>query len=426
MGGFFAELVREALRNLARHKLRSLLTTLGIVFGVASVLSMVALGEGARQAILQQIQELGIRNIIINAVKPPETENIQEEKQEGWRLAYGLTFKDARQIRETLPVVSDVLEVRDAERWIWFKSRRLSAKVRGVTPEYFERLNLRPFLGRALDEEDGRERHRVCVVRADLLRQAAYLGDPLKLDLKIGRDYYRVVGVLRDHEFQGETRTILGIDDRAMEVYIPFRTLISRFGVTEEKSRAGSFEATRVELHQIVCTVRSEEDVLDAARGIQAILAAFHPKRDYQITVPLNLLEQRQRTQKVFNIVLPIIAGISLLVGGIGILNIMLASITERTREIGIRRAIGASGSDITWQFLVETITLAMIGGILGVLIGVVGVIVLRYFTEWHAIITTWSLVLSLLISCATGIAFGLYPARRAAAMDPIRALRHN
>ncbi|MBL8879554.1 MAG: ABC transporter permease [Phycisphaerales bacterium] len=426
MSGFFAELIREAVRNLARHKLRSLLTTLGIVFGVASVLSMVALGEGARQAILRQIQELGIRNIIINAVKPPETENLKEEKQEGWRLEYGLKFNDAKQIRETLPMVADVLEVRDVERWIWFKSRRLNAKIRGVTPEYFDRLSLRPFLGRVLDAEDARGSRRVCVVRADLLRQAAYVGDPLKLDLKIGSDYFRVVGVLPDHEFQSETRTILGIDDRSMEVYVPFHTVVGRFGVTENKSRAGSFEATRVELHQIVCTVRHEDDVLAAARGIQAILTAFHPKRDYQLTVPLNLLEQRQKTQQVFNIVLPIIAGISLLVGGIGILNIMLASITERTREIGIRRAIGASGNDITWQFLIETVTLAMIGGIMGVIVGVAGVFVLRYFTEWQAVITTWSLVISLLISCLTGILFGLYPARRAAAMDPIRALRHN
>lgn len=426
MLSFLSELLREALRNLARHKLRSLLTTLGIVFGIASVVSMVALGEGARRAILKQIEELGVRNIIVNAVKPPETENVKDEKQEGWRLEYGLKFDDANLIRASLPMVDDVLPVRDVERWIWFKSRRINAKVRGVTPAYFERLRLRPFLGRALDERDDQDRRRVCVVRARLLREAGYVGDPLKLDLKLGSQFFRVVGVLPDNEFQSPNRTVLRLDDRAMEVYVPFETVVGRFGLTENKSRAGSFEATRVELHQLVCTVRSEAEVPAAARGIQAIFASLHARKDYEITVPLELLEQQQRTQQVFNIVLPIIAGISLLVGGIGILNIMLASITERTREIGIRRAIGASRDDITWQFLIETITLALIGGILGVLLGVVGVVALRYLTQWQAVITTWSLVVSLLISSLTGIIFGLYPARRAAAMDPIRALRHN
>ncbi|MBI5865802.1 MAG: ABC transporter permease [Planctomycetes bacterium] len=419
------ELIREALRNLARHKLRSLLTTLGIVFGVASVLTMVAIGEGARRAILAQIQELGIRNIIINAVKPPEKENLKDEQQRRWKLEYGLTFDDADQIRKTLPLVEEVLPVRDAERWIWFLSRRINAKVRGVTPSYFASLRLRPFLGRTLDAEDGAERRRVCVVRASLLNDAKYVGDPLKLDLKIGSEYYRVVGVLPDIEFQSPNRTILRIDERAQEVYIPFETIASRFGLSEIKAKSGSFEATRVELHQIVCRAAKVEDVMTAARGVSAILQALHKNKDYEITVPLELLEQQQRTQQVFNIVLPIIAGISLLVGGIGILNIMLASITERTREIGVRRAIGATRNDITSQFLIETITLATIGGLLGLLAGIAGVFVLRGVTQWQVVITTWSLVVSMLVSCLTGIVFGIYPARRAAAMDPIRALRH-
>jgi putative ABC transport system permease protein len=421
----WVELIREALRNLARHKLRSLLTTLGIVFGVASVLTMVAVGEGARRAILAQIQELGIRNIIINAVKPPEKENIKEEKRQGWKLEYGLTFDDAEQIRTTLPLVADVLPVRDVERWIWFLSHRINAKVRGITPAYFESLRLRPFLGRVLDEQDGRERRRVCVVRMRLLNEAKYVGDPLKLSLKIGNQYFQVVGVLPDSEFQSPNRTVLRIDDRAMEVYVPFETVTGRFGVSEVKSKAGSFEATRVELHQLVCRVGNVDDVMHAARGVETILSALHKNKDYEVTVPLELLEQQQRTQQVFNIVLPIIAGISLLVGGIGILNIMLASITERTREIGIRRAIGASRDDITWQFLVETVTLATLGGLLGLLAGVCGVFVLKSFTQWNAVITGWSLAVSMLVSCLTGIVFGIYPARRAAAMDPIRALRY-
>jgi putative ABC transport system permease protein len=419
------ELVEEALRNLWRHRLRSLLTTLGIVFGVASVLAMMAMGEGARQVILEQISELGIRNIIINARKPPEDADAKAENQSRWRLDYGLTFHDARQIAATVPVVTTVLQVHDAEKWIWFKSRRISAKVRGVEPAYFEQLGLTPFLGRTLTLDDAIERRRVCVVRQHLLEEAKYLGDPLKLDLKISTEYYRVVGVLPDVQFQSPNRSVLGIDDRTMEVYVPFETVTDRFGLLNVTMRSGSSEVTNVELHQIVCEVDREENVLLAARQIQAILMKLHPKKDYEITVPLELLASQQKTQRVFNIVLPIIAGISLLVGGIGILNIMLASITERTREIGIRRAIGASGSDITMQFLIETVTLATIGGVLGVGLGIVAVDLLVRFTEWNAAITTGSLILALGVSCLTGIVFGIYPARRAAAMDPIQALRY-
>jgi len=420
------ELIREALRNLARHKLRTFLTALGIIFGVASVMSMVSTGEGARRAILAQIGELGIRNIIINAQRPPEEENVQgQDSQRSWTIEYGLTFKDAEQIRNTLPGVLEVLPVHDVEKWLWFKSRRLEAKVRGVTPEYFERLNLHPVLGRALTAEDGLLRRRVAVVRAHLLRDALYLGDPLELDLKVGSEFFRVVGVLPDNEFQSPNRAALGIDDRTLEVYVPFDTVVDRFGLENRKFRSGSFESSKVELHQLLCVVDDENHVENAARGISAILTSFHKKKDYEITVPLELLESRRKTQRVFDIVLPIVAGISLLVGGIGVLNIMLASITERTREIGIRRALGATGLDITWQFLVETVTLTSLGGLLGVALGVAGTQLLKRATEWEAVITPWSLALSLGVSMLTGVAFGLYPARKAANMEPIAALRH-
>jgi putative ABC transport system permease protein len=417
------ELVVEALRNLGRHKLRSFLTALGIVFGVASVMAMVATGEGARRQILAQIQELGIRNVIVNAKKPPAEQD--SKKQQGGIPSYGLTFKDADQIERTLPMVERVLRVHDVEKFIWFKSRRLQAKVRGVTADYMRALRLEPFLGRGLTEEDDAAKRRVCVVRERLIRDAKYVGDPLALDLKVGAEYYRVVGVLRDFATQGQTQTVLGIDDRAFEVYAPFSTVLDRYGPVLLDWDEGKFEQSRVELHQLVCIARHDDDVELMARGIQAVLARFHQKKDFDVTVPLELLQSRQQTQRVFDVVLPIIAGISLLVGGIGILNIMLASVTERTREIGIRRAIGASRGDVVAQFLVETMTLSAAAGILGVAVGGSFVFALERFTEWRPTITGWSVALSLLVSCATGVAFGLYPARRAAAMDPIRALRH-
>ena len=421
---YLIELVREALINLGRHKLRSFLTALGIIFGVASVMSMLSTGEGARRAILDQISQLGTRNIIINARKPPAEQNVQDENR-SWTARYGLTFRDQAQILETLPLVEQALGVHDVEQFIWFRSQRIEAKVRGVSPEYFDHLSLEPFLGRPLLPDDEAQGRRVCVIRPRLLTEAKYFGDPLKLTLRIGRQFFRVVGVLPDFEFQSPNKAVLGIDDRALEIYVPFTSAVERFGLANTIQRSGSYESTVVELHQIVCTVADEDDVLHAARGIRTILETFHDKQDYEVTVPLELLESRERTQRVFSIVMPILAGISLLVGGIGILNIMLATITERTREIGIRRALGATGGDITMQFLVETVTLAALGGLLGVAVGVAGTWVLRTATEWHAVITPGSVLLSLGVSCLTGVAFGLYPARRAAAMEPVAALRH-
>jgi putative ABC transport system permease protein len=419
------ELIVEALRNLARHKLRTLLTALGIIFGIASVVSMVSAGEGARRAILSQIEELGTSNIIVNAVKPPAEQNMPAENSRNLMLRYGLTFRDLEQIRATLPMVEDALPVHDVKDWIWFRSRRVEARIRGVTSRYFHRLNLHPIIGRTLDENDEAERARVCVVRARVLHEARYLGDPLRLKLKIGKQFYQVVGVLPDFAGKGSDRSILGLDDRALEVYVPFATVVDRLGLTKGTFESGSWEMSRVELHQIVCTVDGEDSVAAAARGIQAIMSRFHERKDYQVVVPVELLRSRAKAQRTFDVVLPVIAGIALLVGGIGILNIMLASVTERTREIGIRRAIGASQWDITLQFLVETVMLALIGGVLGILLGIGGAEVIERATEWTPVITPGAVALALGISCLTGIVFGIYPARRAAMMDPASALRH-
>lgn len=420
----FGELIDEALRNLMRHKLRSLLTALGIIFGIASVVSMVSAGEGARREILAQIRELGTTNIIVNAVKPPAEQNTK--KSEGnLLLTYGLTFRDLRQIRATMPAITEALPVHEVKEWIWFRSRRFEAKVQGVTPAHFACLGLQPILGRVLEDEDNTARARVCVVRARVLKDARYVGDPLKFDLKIGSEFYRVVGVLPDNGADNPDRALLGFDDRALEVFVPFDTVVDRLGITKGTFDEGSWDLSRVELHRIVCTVDREENVTNAARGVQAILEKFHERKDYAVTVPIELLQSRARTQRTFDIVLPVIAGIALLVGGIGILNIMLASVTERTREIGIRRAIGASQFDITLQFLVETVTLALVGGLLGVLLGIGGSFVIEHFTAWKSVVTPGAILVSLGISCLTGIVFGIYPARRAAMMSPVQALRH-
>jgi putative ABC transport system permease protein len=244
--------------------------------------------------------------------------------------------------------------------------------------------------------------------------------------LVVGDQLYEVVGLLADDEFRGTLRKALAAPEQGEnEIYVPYSTVLARVGTMSISARSGSFEATRVELNQILVEVGRQQDVLPVARMLRAVLERFHENKDYRITVPLELLEQKRRTQQVFNIALLLIAGISLLVGGIGIANIMLATVTERTREIGIRRAIGAKRHHVLSQFLIETVTLAAAGGLLGIALGYGGVVLLRWYTGWEAVFTWVGAVVAFAVSLAVGVLSGIFPAWRASRLDPIQALRH-
>jgi putative ABC transport system permease protein len=245
------------------------------------------------------------------------------------------------------------------------------------------------------------------------------------MTLRIGRFPFQVIGILEDEQFHSYTRKALAIDDRSQEIYIPYATSMRTFGIYTYFRKAGSTERSEVELDQIIVQADQPDQVFPTARMIAAMLAKFHDRKDYEIVVPLELLQQSEETQRVFNVVMVLIASISLLVGGIGIANIMLATITERTKEIGIRRALGARRRDIMVQFLMETVAIAAIGGLMGALFGIGGIMGILEFTRWKALIAPHYVGISLLISCSVGILFGIYPARRAARMDPITALRH-
>ena len=416
------ELASDGVRNLARHKLRSFLTALGVIFGVASVLAMIAVGEGAKREILKQIEALGTTNIIINTRTPPP----DESSAAAGLFEYGLTFRDAAQMALTLPAVLKALPAHDRAAWITMGARRLPATLRGVTPGYLHALRGRPVIGRLLTDADERDKRRVCVVRESLLRASRYNGDPLRLDLKIGGLFYRVVGVLADEAFNSPGSSVLGVGPDANMVYAPFTSVVDRFGVSKRERIATGWRTTRVELSQILCVVDREAHVFDTAKGVETILASFHTKKDYEVSVPLELLKSRQKAQMVFNITLPIIAGVSLLVGGIGILNIMLASVMERTSEIGVRRAVGATRADIVQMFLMETLMLSILAGVVGLGVGLAAVATLRWATGWSAAITAWSVALSLSVACGAGVVFGVYPARRAAMLEPVAALRHD
>jgi putative ABC transport system permease protein len=420
----WAEFVALAVRNLLGYPLRSLLTTLGVVFGIASVVTMLAMGRGAEDEIMRQIGQLGIRNVIVNSVKPPESSSGGSTRQ---RISeYGLKFKDREQIEATVPGLVRVLPVHSYVERVWHGSSREEVVVLGVTPDHFAAAQLEVAAGRGITEDDERERRPVCVVHLRLLRSIGHYGPPIGYQLLVGEQYYEVVGLLKDEEFTGYARKALTApESRENEVYAPYSTVIARIGTMSISRRSGSFEASNVELNQVLVEVGHEDDVEPVARMVRAVLEQSHPDRDYEIVVPKELLAQKRRAQQVFTYMLVAIACISLLVGGIGIANIMLATVTERTHEIGVRRAIGAQRRHIVAQFLTETITLSAAGGLLGIVAGWGGVALLRELTPYAATVDPGALVAAVGISFVVGILSGIFPGWRASSLDPIQALRY-
>jgi putative ABC transport system permease protein len=416
------EIVGQALRGLRRNRLRSFLTMLGMIFGVGSVITMLAVGSGARAEILARIGELGVTNIILNSVKPPE--EARPDDAERWSIKYGLTFDDAEYIARNVPTVAGILRVNKVTSRAWYGSRRVEASVLGVEPEHLSMFDLAVGRGRPFNALDDAERAKVCLVRPGLVQQLEMLEDPLGKTIDVGGFPFRIIGVLADAGFRSHTAKALDLDGVAQEIYVPYTTSMRTLGTTTAIRRAGSNEFSSTELDQIVVSVRSSDEVFETARVLSAVLGRLHAKKDYELVVPLELLQQSEATQRTFSLVMILIASISLLVGGIGIANIMLATITERTREIGVRRALGARRRDISIQFLTETTSLALVGGLIGCLAGLLGIQAIARYTSWKAIVEPHYVLVALGISCAVGILFGLYPARRAALMNPITALR--
>ena len=418
--------MRLGVKSLWLHRLRSLLTVLGIVFGVCSVIAMLAIGEGASYTAQEEIKTLGSQNIILRSVKPPEEQKVSDKGSQSYVLQYGLTYKDVKAIRSTIPGVTVVLPARKIRDYVWNISRRVDCEVVGTVPWYPEMRNHRVAEGRFFTDLDMDTKTSVCVLGAEMAPALFPLDSPLGKHVRVGGAYYQVIGIMEARGSGPATDASANASKPASHsMFVPLETVKERYGEVLMRQRQGSFEAERVQLHEATVKVASLEDVMGVADAIKAVMERNHKKKDYQIDVPLEMLKQAEHTKRIFHIVLGSIAAISLLVGGIGIMNIMLASVTERTREIGIRRALGARRRDIVMQFLVETVLLAGAGGVLGVLLGVFIPFIVTQTAGMKTIVTLWSPILAFTISALVGVVFGIYPALRAAEMDPVEALRH-
>jgi putative ABC transport system permease protein len=418
--------VRLGIKSLWLHRLRSLLTALGIVFGVCSVIAMLAIGEGASFEAQEQIKNLGSQNIILRSTKPPEEQKVSDRGSQSYALEYGITYKDVEHIRATVPGVTVVVPARVIHDYAWNISRRVDCELLGTVPWYPEMRNQRVAQGRFFTEKDMEAQSSVCVLGAEMVPVLFPLESPLGKHVRVASSYYEVIGVMEPRAYEAKSETPQADSGTtAHRMYIPLETARTRYGELLVRRRSGSTEAERVQLHELTIKVAELKNVTSAAEAVKELMERNHKKKDYDVVVPLELLRRAERTKQIFNIVLGSIAAISLLVGGIGIMNIMLASVTERTREIGIRRALGARRRDIVVQFLIETVMLSGSGGILGVMLGVIIPFIVTHTAGMRTIVTFWSPMLAFTISALVGIVFGIYPAIRAAKMDPVEALRH-
>ncbi|MHC4574806.1 MAG: ABC transporter permease [Planctomycetota bacterium] len=419
------------------HRLRSTLTTLGIVFGVCSVIAMLAIGEGASRETQEAIARLGSTNLIIETVEPPQKQTDTGDVET--IRNYGLTYSDAESIRNTIPNVEVAVPIRELDQQARYLNRRVAIKIVGTIPWYTEIAPIRMIRGRFLSSIDLHHQQSVCVIDEDAAKTLFAFDDPMGQQVGIRGNFYRVVGIAAAFSStngvsgfgSGRTNPASPGAGTVGNIYVPLTTAKVRFGELSFSLSGGSRSASKVQLQKITVKVNPKDqmpglnDMLAMRDTLNVLLDRLHDKEDYRIVVPLELLFQAARTKRIFNIVLGSIAAISLLVGGIGIMNIMLASVSERTREIGVRRALGAKKRDIIAQFLTETVMLTLMGGFLGITLGVIIPYTVTRFADMPTVITAGSLILAFGISAAVGVVFGLYPAWRAANMDPIESLRH-
>ncbi len=439
--------VLTAFEAIKRNKLRSGLTSLGIVFGVASVISMLAIGRGAQQEILDQMKLLGTNNIIITPIIEQEEgkvdEDVNQKQNERKKFSPGLTLQDSKSIVETLPGVESVSPEIVLETIALRQGLKRSTKLVGVDSTFFMHSDYTLEKGSYFSQTHLDRSLPVAIIGYGIKTKFFTREDPIGKQIKCGKLWLTVIGVMSERNVSKQNIQHLGLRDYNFDIYAPVNTVLLRYKnrslVTrrdiQNTAREGNTDNTiteqkkAVNYHQVdrmVVRIKNTEQIRSLAEIISRMLQRRHNGMiDFSVTVPEELLKQEQRTKEIFNIVLGAIASISLIVGGIGIMNIMLASVMERTKEIGIRRAVGATRSDITMQFLSEATTISVTGGIVGILLGFAISIVIEYTADIHTIVSFVSIIISFAISITIGIAFGYFPAKRAAEQDVIHSLRY-
>ncbi len=408
-----SETLTTALRNLARHKMRTSLTMLGMIFGVGAVIAMLSIGAGGEKKALEAIGRLGLRNVIVRAkqIKP-------EDRAELRKKSLGVSLRDAEAILEAVPNVERVLPCVEVKPYkILSPTGKTKGKVWGLSSRYREVATVKLANGRFFDSRDESEHAQVCIVGQEIRRNLFGYGPVLGKYLKVNDVWLEVIGILASEPVQAPSgRDAIPMGTSADEIWMPVSTAMRKF----------DRDPLDAPVDELLVTVKEGVSPRSVADLINPLLDRLHGGADdYEVVIPEALLEQQRQTQRIFNIVMGSIAGISLLVGGIGIMNIMLASVLERTREIGVRRAIGARRRDIRAQFVIESFAISSIGGIAGIIIGIVLARLVAAYAGWPTVITFWSLVLSTGVSMTVGLLSGIYPATRASELDPIEALRY-
>lgn len=423
------------LKELRANKLRTLLTTLGIIFGVGSVIAMLSIGEGARQETLEQIELMGTNNMLIR--EKPIT---LREPNSKTSFSPGLSLKDAFSIKELNPFIESVSPQRESMNKIDYKSIVMEKKIIGTYPNYVSIYNYQLSTGEYFKNSHIESYANVCVIGHDIKEKLFKFENPSGKQIKIDDLWFTIIGVMAPKNVTSSGVESFGLRNFNEDIYIPLTTMIYKLRKNIPNAMSSGalmnnifFSSLnpiqnfdRISVNQITVKIKKDASIVYAENLISRILERRHYGiSDYEIIVPEQLLEQKQKTQRIFNIVMGAIAGISLLVGGIGIMNIMLANTLERTKEIGIRRAAGATKLDILHQFIYEATTISIVGGILGIIAGFLLTSLVTAYAEWRTIITPFSIVLAFFVSFAVGLIFGIYPAKKAAEKDPIESLRY-
>jgi putative ABC transport system permease protein len=408
------ESVSVSVQGLQSHKLRSLLTMLGIIFGVAAVIAMLSIGEGAKQQALEQIKLMGINNIIVRDTGVIGGDAAAEDQRSNF--SRGITLQDVASIGEVLTSVTAVAPQKEFTMDVSYGDMTTSTTVLGTTSDYIRIFKFVPTEGAFITELDLRERSQVCVLGSDIKEELFYYRDPVGEKVRLGTEWFTVVGVMERRAVSSGTSSEVVARDVNRDIYVPLTSAQSRFVIPTLASQ----------VDQITLEVADAAKIGESSVILDRLMLRRHNGiQDYRIIIPEELLRQSQETQRIWGIVMGAIAGISLLVGGIGIMNIMLATVLERTKEIGVRRAVGATRRDILYQFLVEAVFLSFLGGLIGIGLGFTLTKIISLYAKWRTIVSLFAVVLAFGVSAGVGIIFGIYPARKAALLDPIESLRY-